>query len=151
MNYLYLGLTDYYLPAAAASLHLKQLNWDAPPSPLKLCELPYFRAVTKADEGVIRYVGLTEDGEQIYLTTVKKYPEIFVRGIHSLLSIYQVPLSELVIITCVLENPQVAGWCCFLQRIGWHSAAQQLGTRLVRNRLADLKKLVPHFKTIPCP
>jgi hypothetical protein len=147
MNYLYLGLADYYLPAAAAALHLKLLNTEGLPSRQQLSAVPYFRPVTAADEGLIRFVGQTVEGEQIYLVSVSKYPEIFVRGIHSLLSIYHIPLSAVVVIPCILENPQVSRWCRLLERLGWHSAAQQLGTRLVYNRLPDLKRMLPDKPT----
>ena len=134
MNYLYLGLGDLYLPAAAAAIHLQRKM----PGEEELLQLPYFRPACPADEGRLYLAGRDMFGHNVYLTFVSEHPDIFVRGIQSLLGILKLPRDAMQVIPVLLENPRVGTLCRLLQKLGLPAAANYLGLRLVRNRKSDL-------------
>ncbi|NLZ93586.1 MAG: DUF3189 family protein, partial [Firmicutes bacterium] len=85
MNYIYLGLADLYLPAAAAAVHLQKVSGNDLPTCQELLSCPYFRAANKEDDGRLYLVGRTENGDNIYVTAVREHLEIFLRAVGSLL------------------------------------------------------------------
>jgi hypothetical protein len=141
MIYIYLGQADLYLPVTAAAFHLKLLDKSEHPNKA-LSELPLFRPARSEDDGKLHHLGNDKNGEAVYVISVKNHPDIFVRAVQSLLGIYELSLREAVVIPCVPENPQVSLICNILARIGLHSIANNLGTRLSHNRHTDLHHLV---------
>lgn len=142
MNFIYLGLANLYLPAAAAAIHLQQIGDNAVPSRQELLSNQYFRAVRREDEGQLHWVGQTETGDDIYVTSIQEHPEIFERAVRSLLSAYQLKVQEIKVITCVPENPQIGRWCSALDKLGLTNTANWLGICLTHNRFSDLKRIV---------
>jgi hypothetical protein len=141
MNYLYLGVSDLYLPAITAAVHLGQLDSRTPPAKDVLLRLPYYHAAGKEDDGKLTHAGEDSQGNQVYVTCVKGHPDVIIRAVGSLLGIYQISLKEVKVIACVPENPQVALICSLLTKAGLKSVADWLGFKLIRNRYADMVKL----------
>ncbi len=138
MIYLYLGQNDLCLPVTAASLQLGLLNSTSLPVYNDLTKLPHFRSVRKEDEGKICFMGEDRQGNKIYVTSVKGHPEVFIRGVGSLLSVCHIPLQEVVVTPCIAENPQVNQLCRIITLLGLKEAATRLGSRIARNRFSEL-------------
>ncbi|HHX75682.1 MAG TPA: DUF3189 family protein [Firmicutes bacterium] len=134
MNYLYLGLDDLYLPAAAAAIHLQHKF----PTEEELLQLPYFSPARPADEGRLLLAGRDAEGRKVYLAFVSGHPDIFVRGLQSLLGIFKLPREAMQVIPVLPQNPRVGSLCRLLVRMGLPAAANSLGLRLVHNRKNDL-------------
>lgn len=138
MIYLYLGENDLCLPVTAAAVRLGLLMGTSPPTYADLAKLPHFRSVGKEDEGMLFFMGEDREGNKIYVTTVKGHPEIFVRGVGSLLSACQIGLQEVVVIPCIAENPKVSRLCRILTLLGLKNSATKLGSRVACNRFSEL-------------
>ncbi|MBS4007272.1 MAG: DUF3189 family protein [Clostridium sp.] len=138
MIYLFLGQNDLCLPVTAAAVRLGLLNSTSLPVYDDLTNLPHFRSVRKEDEGMLRFMGEDLQGNKIYVTSVKGHPEIFIRGISSLLSVCQIPMQEMVVIPCIAENPQVSRLCRIITLLGLKESAAKLVSRVVRNRFSEL-------------
>jgi len=136
--YLFLGQNDLCLPVTAAAVRLGLLNSTSLPVYDDLTNLPHFRSVRKEDEGMLRFMGEDLQGNKIYVTSVKGHPEIFIRGISSLLSVCQIPMQEMVVIPCIAENPQVSRLCRIITLLGLKESAAKLVSRVVRNRFSEL-------------
>ena len=139
MNYLYLGVRDLYLPATAAYMHLKA---KTRPEEQELLALPYFRPARKADEGRLYRFGRDANNHTVYIACVPDHPDVFIKGVQSLLTIYGLSPSQIKVVPCLLENLQLAGIFRLLTKIGLGSIADNLGSRVVFNRLDDLARLV---------
>lgn len=138
MIYLYLGQNDLCLPATAAAIHLGLVEKQTKPKAKELRKLPLFRAVTKDDDGKLHFVGEDKKGNKVYITSVKGHPDVFVRGVHSLLGVYRLSLREIVVTPCVPENPQIGLLCTMMASLGLQDAAAELGSRVARNRFSEL-------------
>ncbi|MBS3886799.1 MAG: DUF3189 family protein [Dethiobacter sp.] len=138
MIYLYLGQNDLCLPATAASVQLGLLMSTSLPAYEDLARLPHFRFVEKEDEGVLCFMGEDRQGNKIYVTSVKGHPDLFIRGVGSLLSACQIPLQEMMVIPCIAENPQVSRLCRIITLLGLKESATKLGSRVARNRFSEL-------------
>ena len=141
--YLYLGLNDFYLPSAAAAMHLELVPV---PDYGKLREIKHFRPFCRCDEGMFLRMGTDKRGNEVYLAAVSAHPEIFVRGLNSLLAACGIPPAEVKIILCQPENPQIGRIVSLLNRMGLRAAADRLGAAMVRIRLSDLKRLIFYEK-----
>src|SRR5690554_2912722 len=137
MNYLFLGLRDLYLPSTAAYMHLKALK--SPPSHQELLALPYYRCAQKEDEGRLYRIGEDAHHHTIYISCVGNHPDVFIKGIHSLLSVCQLPLDEVRVVPCLLENLQIATFYRILSKLGLTTTAGKLGLKVALNRIPDLK------------
>jgi hypothetical protein len=131
MIYIYLGQSDFFLPLTAACLHLDIKT-----------NHPLFRPVGKEEDGRLFHIGLDQNQQDVYIASVKDHTEIFVRGVHSLLSVYQRSLQEVDVIPCIPENPQISLLCRALTTLGLQNTAISLGKRLANNRLPDLQRLI---------
>jgi len=134
MNYLYLGLGDLYLPAAAAAVHLQRRF----PTEEELLQLPYFRPACPAEEGRLHLAGRDMFGHKVYLTFVSEHPDLFVRSLNSLLAVFALPGDTMQVIPVLPDDPRVRTLCRLLVRLGLPAAANKLGLRLVRNHKSDL-------------
>lgn len=141
MIYLYLGENDLCLPVTAAAVRLGLLVSTALPAYEDLAKLPHFRSAGKEDEGVLCFMGEDRQGNKIYVTAVKGHPELFIRGVGSLLAACQLPLQEVVVIPCIAENPQVSLLCRIIRLLGRKEPATWLGSRVARNRFSELAAL----------
>ncbi|MBS3899015.1 MAG: DUF3189 family protein [Dethiobacter sp.] len=138
MIYLYLGQNDLCLPVTAASLQLGLLMSTSLPAYEDLAKLPHFRTVGKEDEGMLCFMGEDRQGNKVYVTSVKGHPDVFIRGVGSLLSVCQIPLQEVVVVPCIAENPQVSRLCRIITLLGFKESATRLGSRVARNRFREL-------------
>ncbi|NLZ39533.1 MAG: DUF3189 family protein [Firmicutes bacterium] len=144
MNYIYLGLADLYLPAAAAAIHLQKIKGDSIPTYQELLSCPGFRVMDKEDDGRLIWIGQAGNGDNVYIAAVKEHPEIFMRAAVSLLAAYHA-MEEVKVIPCMPENPQIGYWCCRLKKLGLVDLANRLGALLVRNRFGEIKNIVNHL------
>lgn len=136
MNYLYLGLSDLYLPATAAAMHIESLEMLPPRK--QLLAQKYFRPIQRDDEGKLFFAGKDARGNGVYIACISEHPEVFVRGVQSLLGVCHLPLTSMQVVPCVLENPQVGTICRLLRRLGLQHIANRIGLRVVHNRQSEL-------------
>lgn len=142
MNILYLGLADLYLPAAAAALHLGNLDGSTVPSPAVLLSVPHFRSAAREEDGILFPAGSDEAGGNVYLLCVRTQPEVVVRAVESLLGQYHLPLHEAKVIPCLPDNPQAAMWGRILSGLGLRRLERALACRMVRNCFGGLLRAV---------
>ncbi|NLM53254.1 MAG: DUF3189 family protein [Firmicutes bacterium] len=135
MIYLYIGVRDLYLPAAAAYMHLQGRNEL---TAKELLAFPYFRPAQKADEGRLYYLGTDADNHPVYIACVADHPDVFHNAVQSLLTVYGLPPTTIQVVPCLLENLQLAAYFRLLTRIGLDTLADRLGLKIVLNRLPDL-------------
>lgn len=142
MRYVYIGVSDLYLPTAAAAIHLGQLNRASAPAKEQLRKLSYFRTVSKEDDGKLFLVGEDKNGDEVYIASVKGHPDVVARAVQSLLGLYQISLKEVQVIPCIPDNPQISAVCSLFKRLGLKGLADYLGYRLVNNRFGEILKSI---------
>lgn len=141
MNYIYLGISDLYLPATVAAIHLGILNETRRPRLRELKMIRHFRNAEKEDDGKLFPAGEDQAGDKVYVACVKAHPEVFHRGIQSLLGIYQISQQEFQVIPCLPENQEVSTLLKALKTAGLPQLTDIVAYRLVKNRFADLHKI----------
>ncbi|EEG77115.1 DUF3189 family protein [Dethiobacter alkaliphilus] len=142
MKYIYLGVSDLYLPATTAAIHLEQLDSLHGPTQQKLKSLSYFRTVGKEDDGKLYFAGRDNNDNEVYIASIKGHPDVAVRAVQSLLGLYQMSLSEVQVIPCLPENPQISLVCSVFKQLGLQNVADYVGYKLVNNRFTAIVKSV---------
>ncbi len=143
MNYIYFGLSDLYLPTAAAAVHLGQLDPRKKPTRKELSALPLIRTARRGDPGILHPAGTDKSGNHVYITWINAQPDVVVRAVSSLLSICGRPRGEVKAIPCVLENQQIGWLCSFFCALHLNGISDRLGFRVIHNRFTDLAHLSP--------
>jgi len=138
MNYIYLGLSNLYLPALSAAMHQGLLK-EAPPG-MEL-QIPHFRHGCSDDDGRLYFAGEDADGSSIWVACVRAQPHVVSRAVMSLLAICGSDLTEFQVRPCLPENPQVTVICSFLNRFGLLGLERRLARRLALNRYNELQKI----------
>jgi hypothetical protein len=148
VNYLYLGLADLYLPAAAAGIHLGRLDSTKPPAAADLLTLPHFRRASRDEDGRLFPVGSDYAGNMVYLLCVRVHPEVVVRSVESLLGLYGLPLHAAKVVPCLPENPQAPLWGRVLSGLGLHGLEQKFACLLVRNCFGNMLRTVAEARVV---
>lgn len=140
MNYIYMGVGDFYLPSVAAAIHLNRLDINTPPDLGELFTQEHFRHGEKEDEGELYYVADDQDGNKVFVMCAKGQPDVFVRAVQSLLGVYRISIKEVKVIPCEPENAQVVGICKVLRMAGLTTVEKKIAGKLACNCFSDLVK-----------
>jgi len=82
----------------AAAIHLGWLPTDRLPVAKELKQIPYFDRPVAKDHGHIRFMGIDELGNEIYIASRRNVSRVFENMLRGLIDLFRIPEKEFVIV-----------------------------------------------------
>lgn len=79
----------------AASLHLGLIPEDKLPSNEELSKLPYYDGQTKKDHGVLRFIGIDQYDNEVYIVGRRSQGRLLENMFNGLLEVFDIPQNEI--------------------------------------------------------
>ncbi|MEN6461717.1 MAG: DUF3189 family protein [Syntrophomonas sp.] len=126
----------------AAAIHLGLIEKHRPPTNDELMSLPYYDKTTDNDFGSIRFMGVDEYGNQVYVLGKKSLGERFTNILNGVAQILEKDNQVIVVNTMNRVNWSMKLGGFTSRRIGLPSLGRPVVTRGTRNAFFDLVNLV---------
>ncbi len=142
MNIIYHCFGGSHSSVLAAALHLNLIVKHRLPTFEEMISLPYFDKTSKKDFGSIRFMGIDEDGNQVFVLGKKnvgdRYNNVLL-GIADILG----KKDQLIMVDCMSRVNLIMKLGGFTsRRIGWVAVGRPVLSRGTRRAFLDLVNLV---------
>lgn len=133
----------------AAAIHLGLVPEKQVPSPEELHRLPYYDAQVNKDHGQLRFMGIDQYKNQVYIIGRRNSGRILEKVYHGLLEIFNIPIDEVYMVSVMpYVNWRMVVGGYISRRLGLIRIGRPLVTEGTRVAFLNLVSMVQKVKLL---